>query len=278
MSPEQLNGSTIDGRADVWSIGAILYGMLTGRPPYDFANVAQTFMAIATGAPPPAPTSLDASIPPAVEAVILRCLAHDRDARIGSVAELAGELLRAVDSPHASEVQAQLAAVLQPSVPPSLRSGPLSSTTGSHVAFALGNTGSYPALPAAPMPTTLPAPEPRSAHAKRWMLGAGMAAVFALVTAVGMGAGRPSVAAGGAASQSEKSAMPKRLLPEKASRLVMARVAEAEPARAQAWHPAPARPSTKEPTTSPEPAPAAAPRPPPPAKSAAPVNPLEDRQ
>jgi serine/threonine-protein kinase len=290
MSPEQLNGTAVDGRADVWSIGAILYGMLTGRPPYDFTNVAQTFMAIATGAPPPAPTSLDPSIPPAVESVVLRCLAHDRNARIGSVAELAGELLRAVDSPHASEVQGQLLAVLEPAMSTSMRSGPvslrssgpLSSTTGSYnAAFAVGNSGSYPVV-SPPMPTTMPAPGPKSTNAKRWLFIGGVAAAFAIAAAFGVGAGGTAEnAAAGTASRTEKIASPKRLMPDRATKLVVALAVGTEPARVQAWRPPPARSSAKQAPTSSvtaalafDPAPSA----PTPPKTAAPVNPLEDRQ
>jgi serine/threonine-protein kinase len=286
MSPEQLNGTLVDGRADIWSIGAILYGMLTGRPPYDFTNVAQTFMAIATGAPPTAPTSFDPSIPTAVESVILRCLTHDREARIGSVAELAGELLRAVDSPHASEVQGRLLAVLEQATTPSMRSvplslrssGPLSSTTGSYnAAFAIGNSGAYP-VPSPAMPTTLPAPEPKSAHAKRWIFVGAVAAAFAIAAAFGVGTG--GSAASGTAPLTEKSASSKRLTPDRATKLVVARAADTEP-RIQAWHPPPVRPSAKQaPTTPVAAAPALSPAPsaPEPAKTAAPVNPLEDRQ
>jgi serine/threonine-protein kinase len=286
MSPEQLNGTLVDGRADIWSIGAILYGMLTGRPPYDFTNVAQTFMAIATGAPPTAPTSFDPSIPTAVESVILRCLTHDREARIGRVAELADELLRAVDSPHASEVQGRLLAVLEQATTPSMRSvplslrssGPLSSTTGSYnAAFAIGNSGAYP-VPSPAMPTTLPAPEPKSAHAKRWIFVGAVAAAFAIAAAFGVGTG--GSAASGTAPLTEKSASSKRLTPDRATKLVVARAADTEP-RIQAWHPPPVRPSAKQaPTTPVAAAPALSPAPsaPEPAKTAAPVNPLEDRQ
>jgi eukaryotic-like serine/threonine-protein kinase len=113
MAPEQLQGSGVDARSDIWSIGAILYGMLTGRPPYDFANVTQTFVAIASGKPPPAPSELKPTISPELDAVILRALSHDRANRFQNVAELAGDLLAAVGSAFAEEARVSLQTVLE---------------------------------------------------------------------------------------------------------------------------------------------------------------------
>ena len=112
MAPEQLQGSGVDARSDIWSMGAILYGMLTGRPPYDFPHVTQTFIAIASGKPPVAPSELKPTISPALEAVILRALAHDRANRFQNVAELAGDLLAAAGSAFAEEARVSLQAVL----------------------------------------------------------------------------------------------------------------------------------------------------------------------
>ena len=112
MAPEQLQGSGVDARSDIWSIGAILYGMLTGRPPYDFAAVTQTFIAIASGKPPLAPSALKPTISPALDAVILRALAHDRANRFQNVAELAGDLLAAAGSAFAEQARVSLQAVL----------------------------------------------------------------------------------------------------------------------------------------------------------------------
>jgi serine/threonine-protein kinase len=185
MSPEQLNGGGIDARADVWSIGTILYQMLTGRPPYDFPQVTQTFMAIAAGAPPAAPSTFEPSIPPAVDALILRCLTRDKDKRVQNVAELAGALLEAVESPFAGQVRSQIGAVLEPSVVMSNRSGPLSLTTGSYAVFSLGNTGASlrPDANAARDPS-MPAPvAPKSrGSAKTW---AGVGAAVAALAFIG---------------------------------------------------------------------------------------------
>ena len=182
MSPEQLNGGAIDARADVWSIGAILYQALTGRPPYDFPQVTQTFMAIAGGSPPPRPTSLEPSIPQGVEALILRCLTRDKEQRVQNVAELAGALLEAVESPFAAQVRAQIGAVLEPAAAQSNRSGPLSMTTGSHAVFSMGSTGSSQIS----LPPEARAPSARpSVGAKSRMGGKTWAAAGVAVAVIG---------------------------------------------------------------------------------------------
>jgi serine/threonine protein kinase len=89
MSPEQGQGLPVDGRTDVYSLGVILYEMLTGRVPYE----AETPMAVVvkhiTGPLPP-PRSLNPAISPAVEGVILKALARDpadRFPRAGALVE-----------------------------------------------------------------------------------------------------------------------------------------------------------------------------------------------
>ena len=177
MSPEQLNGVTIDARADVWSIGAMLYTMLTGRPPYDFPQVTQTFMAIASGVRPATPSSIEPAIPPALDALILRCLAHDRAHRVQDVAELAGAALEAVDSPFAQQVRDVIGAVLEPGSAPSSRPRlSLSSpATGSHAAFTLGSASTVPDAAAAGDPALLVSSGGGSRQKAWWAVGVAVA-------------------------------------------------------------------------------------------------------
>ncbi|HEY2514725.1 MAG TPA: serine/threonine-protein kinase [Polyangiaceae bacterium] len=183
MSPEQLNGSSVDARSDVWAIGAIFYEMLTGRPPYDFPQVTRTFVAIASGSPPPPPSTLEPSIPAEIDAVILRCLTHDRDQRMPNVAELAGSLLEALESPFASQVRAQLGLALEPNSPSAREAvARLSVSTGSF-------SGRLSTSSATPKPATL---EPSVAEEvaamnrprKRWAF-ASATAVVAMVLTIG---------------------------------------------------------------------------------------------
>jgi serine/threonine protein kinase len=115
MSPEQLFGaSEVDSRADVWSLGAIFYEMLSGRPPYDFPTISRLGAAMATGQAPPSLRELVPDLSPALEAAVMKCFAHERDERIPNVAALAGELLDAIGAPFAGQVRQRIGAALDP--------------------------------------------------------------------------------------------------------------------------------------------------------------------
>ena len=85
MAPEQAMGRTIDRRADVWAIGAILYHMLSGKPPYDGETDVQALMTLTSGLPP---VPLPPTVPPSVAAVVKRALKPAPDARFGTAAEM----------------------------------------------------------------------------------------------------------------------------------------------------------------------------------------------
>ena len=83
MSPEQLDGDVLDCRADMYSLGAVLYHLIAGRPPYDAlhqqAIVQQIFRST-----PPALSALREGVPADLQALIERCLAKDRKLRPAS--------------------------------------------------------------------------------------------------------------------------------------------------------------------------------------------------
>jgi eukaryotic-like serine/threonine-protein kinase len=88
MAPEQIRApDEVDGRADIWAVGVVLYECLTGQRP--FAEPASTSGRIAAS---PAPRPMDPQIPPGLQAVVLRCLEADREARFPSIAALAAAL------------------------------------------------------------------------------------------------------------------------------------------------------------------------------------------
>ncbi|HSN98348.1 MAG TPA: serine/threonine-protein kinase, partial [Candidatus Nanopelagicales bacterium] len=91
-SPEQLRSSKhVDPRTDIWSMGVILYYMLTGRRPFEGDTMTALCMSIATQTPTPV-TALRPNIPPALQDVVARCLEKDRERRMPDVPTLAAAL------------------------------------------------------------------------------------------------------------------------------------------------------------------------------------------
>ncbi|HEY8091245.1 MAG TPA: serine/threonine-protein kinase, partial [Polyangiaceae bacterium] len=85
MAPEQAMGRPTDRRADVWSLGAVLYHVLAGRAPFEGDNDVQAIFRLASGRPP---LPLPPRVHPAVAAVVARTLLHDPDRRYATAAEL----------------------------------------------------------------------------------------------------------------------------------------------------------------------------------------------
>jgi eukaryotic-like serine/threonine-protein kinase len=86
MSPEQVRGEVVDARSDIFSVGTVLYEMLTGRAPFSRETAAESMTAILKE-DPPEPRSPD--IPPALARIIARCLEKAREARFQSARDLA---------------------------------------------------------------------------------------------------------------------------------------------------------------------------------------------
>jgi len=95
MSPEQAGGeaSRVSPRSDVYSLGAILYKMLTGRPPFQRGNPLDTLVEVMEGEPT-LPTRLNRSIPRELERICLRCLEKSPEKRYRTAAALADDLER----------------------------------------------------------------------------------------------------------------------------------------------------------------------------------------
>jgi serine/threonine protein kinase len=95
MSPEQLQGRPVDGRTDLYSLGTVLFELLTGRRPYPQKSLPDLAKAILQQ-PVPDPLAERSDVPRELASVVVRCLAKDPDERHDSGAELMHALLAAV--------------------------------------------------------------------------------------------------------------------------------------------------------------------------------------
>jgi serine/threonine-protein kinase len=97
MSPEQmLSSSDVDARSDVWSMGTVLYELVTGSHPFRGDSELQLFANVMTKPPLPVRAHLRDDVPAAVEAILLKCLRRPRESRFESMAALAEALRSAV--------------------------------------------------------------------------------------------------------------------------------------------------------------------------------------
>jgi len=93
MSPEQVRAKELDARTDLFSYGAVLYEMATGQLPFDGANAGEICGAI-LHQEPTAPSQINAQVPQAMEALILKALEKDRSLRYQHAADIRADLQR----------------------------------------------------------------------------------------------------------------------------------------------------------------------------------------
>ena len=106
MSPEQLDGSTLDARADLYSLAAVLYHLVAGRPPFDATTQPALMHQIYTAEPPPLMRLRD-GVPERMDAILRRALSKSREQRHPSWDAFAQEWASLVANAEVPRAQAQ---------------------------------------------------------------------------------------------------------------------------------------------------------------------------
>ncbi len=149
------DASRVDARADIWSLGLVLYFLLCRRNAFDAENPVALMLKIATAAPAPL-RERRPDVPPDLEAAILQCVEKDRDRRFGNVAALARALVP-FGPPWAASflpgIEARISRRSLPSLPPtSVLPPPPAPDRGSQAVrppAPVARTGSSPSWPSA---------------------------------------------------------------------------------------------------------------------------------
>ena len=110
MAPEQARGEPVDGRADVFALGVVLWELCAGRRLFQRDSEAATLAALLEGPPPSPPSAWNEEVPPELDAVLLGALERDPARRVRSAEELAAALgaviLRIARSPEDWDLRA----------------------------------------------------------------------------------------------------------------------------------------------------------------------------
>jgi hypothetical protein len=145
-SPEQASGRTddIDTRTDIYSLGVVLYELMTGRLPYETSGPIREALDNIAESPPTPPRRLDPTLRGDIETIALKCLAKDRDRRYSTVAEVAADIRRslageAIDARRDSRLYVMLRTLRRYRVPVSVGVACMLSGT----AFGTVMTGMY---------------------------------------------------------------------------------------------------------------------------------------
>jgi len=183
MSPEQLRADPdVDGRADIWALGVILYELVSGISPFHAESLPK-ICARVTGEEPPRLCTLCENFPEALEAVIFACMQKDRDKRPATVAELA-RVLAPFGTAETARRSVRVARILRGStmlpVPASLASS-ASASEERELTPSRAPTSLMPVMESIPPPVAK-----RRAPARRWRGAAVITVALSAAAAVGV--------------------------------------------------------------------------------------------
>ena len=118
MAPEQVRGEDLDARADIYSLGATLYRVLTGEPPFDAPSPMSVLSKHLTDdVVPPRSRAPGRSLPPDADRIVLRAMAKSVEDRYASAAEVQHDLEHALASPGAEPRSVATVALRRPGAP-----------------------------------------------------------------------------------------------------------------------------------------------------------------
>lgn len=164
LSPEQARGERVDARSDIYSVGCVLFEILSGEPPFTGDSpVAVAYQHVSEE--PPAPSSINPDISPELDSIVLKALSKNPANRYQSAAEMRGDLVSVLSGQR-------------PSAPMVM--------TDEERTTIFGAVPAGPQRAAAPIPAAVgPAPAEEGSHSNRGLKW--LAAALALVLVLGLG-------------------------------------------------------------------------------------------
>ncbi|HET7775864.1 MAG TPA: serine/threonine-protein kinase, partial [Azospira sp.] len=182
MAPEQIMGHPVDGRADIFSLGVVLYQWLTGVAPFDGETVT-TIMYRVINEGPALPTRVMPEVPPGFEAILARALAKSPEERYQTASEMAADLRRYAELGSPGPIlglsaQPHPPAARTPTDEPTLI---LENPFGDHPGIAAARGAKAQTAQAAQAAHSAPGKPPRSASSGlgRWLAGLGALGLLA---------------------------------------------------------------------------------------------------